>query len=252
LSVSSLEAAIEVLNRLQDRSGGGVEAFEYMPRAAVDVICRVFPDIRPPLDAPAETGLFIEVASSRKDDAEMLEDGSVRLQALVLDLLEDLMEEGVVLDAMIAQSDQQRADLWKMRESILEAITHSGPAYHMDISLPLAGIAQFVEVMDTTIAEWGFQPLTVGHLGDGNLHYAIAAEPEKDWAQLPLEAAKEEAFALLQELNGSFSAEHGIGQSKLDVMQALKEDTQLATMRAIKRALDPNNVMNPGKLVPMT
>ncbi len=74
----------------------------------------------------------------------------------------------MVLDAVIAQSDQQRADLWKMRESILEAITHDGPAYHMDISLPLAGIARFVSVMDAAIAKWGFQPLTVGHLGDGS------------------------------------------------------------------------------------
>jgi FAD/FMN-containing dehydrogenase len=252
LSLGSLDAATQVLNRLQDRSGGGVEAFEYMPCAAVDVICKVFPDIRPPLDAPAETGLFIEVASSRKDDAETLNDGSVRLQAQVLDLLGDLMEEGVVLDAMIAQSDQQRADLWKMRESILEAITQSGPAYHMDISLPLAGIARFVEVMDAAIAEMGFQPLTVGHLGDGNLHYAMAAAPGQNWADLPLEAAKQKAFALLQELNGSFSAEHGIGQSKLDVMQMLKQDSQLAAMRTIKRALDPNNIMNPGKLVPPT
>ncbi len=252
LSLSSLGAATDVLNRLQDRSGGGVEAFEYMPRAAVEVICKVFPDIRPPLDAPAETGLFIEVASSRKDDAETSADGSVQLQAQILDLLGDLMEEGLVLDATIAQSDQQRADLWKMRESILEAITQSGPAYHMDISLPLAGVARFVEVMDASLADWGFQPLTVGHLGDGNLHYAIAAAPGKNWADLPLESARQKAFALLQELNGSFSAEHGIGQSKLDVMRALKQDTQLVAMRAIKRALDPNNIMNPGKLVPMT
>ena len=251
LSVASLAEATEVLNCLQDSTGGGVEAFEYMPSAAVDVICRVFPDIRPPLDAPAETGLFIEVASSRKDDAATQEDGSARLQTQVLGVLGELMADGIVLDAMIAQSEQQRADLWRMRESILEAITKSGPAYHMDISLPLAQIAEFVTTMDAVLVKWGFQPLTVGHLGDGNLHYAIAAADGRDWDSLPLAAAKQKAFDLLCALNGSFSAEHGIGQSKLEVMRALKEDTQLAMMRTLKRSLDPNNIMNPGKLVPM-
>lgn len=251
LSVPSLEAASEVLNRLQDGTGGGVEAFEYMPRAAVEVICKVFPDIRPPLAEPAETGLFIEVASSRKDDARLDESGDPRLRSQVIELLGELMEEGVVLDAMIAQSEQQRLDLWRMRESMLEAITESGPAYHMDISLPLARVAEFVSEMDQATAEWGFRPLTVGHLGDGNLHYALAPAAGRDWGELPLDAAKQKAFDLLLELNGSFSAEHGIGQSKLDVMRALKEPTQLAAMRAIKRALDPGDIMNPGKLLPM-
>lgn len=251
LSVSALEKAPEVLNRLQDRTGGGVEAFEYMPQAAVDVICKVFPNIRKPLDEPAETGLFIEVASSRKDDGEIGSDGSVRLQSRVLDLLGELMEEGLVLDAMIAQSDQQRADLWHMRESILEAITENGPVYHLDISLPLESIATFIGTMDPLMAEWGFQPLTVGHLGDGNLHYAIAAAEGQDWDSLSLDEAKAKTFEMLVALKGSFSAEHGIGQSKLDVMRQLKQDTQLEAMRAIKRALDPGNIMNPGKLVPM-
>jgi len=222
-----------------------------MPQAAVDVICKVFPNIRKPLDEPAETGLFIEVASSRKDDGEIGSDGSVRLQSRVLDLLGELMEEGLVLDAMIAQSDQQRSDLWHMRESILEAITENGPAYHMDISLPLESIATFIGTMDPLMAEWGFQPLTVGHLGDGNLHYAIAPAEGQDWDSLSLDEAKAKTFEMLVALKGSFSAEHGIGQSKLDVMRQLKQDTQLEAMRAIKRALDPGNIMNPGKLVPM-
>ena len=131
-----------------------------------------------------------------------------------------------------------------MRESILEAITANGPAYHMDLSLPLAVVAPFVAEMD-------FQPLTVGHLGDGNLHYALSAADGQDWASLPLDRARDRALDLLMRLNGSFSAELGIGQSKLDVMRALKPGSQLAAMRAIKRALDPDGLMNPGKLVPM-
>jgi FAD/FMN-containing dehydrogenase len=250
LSLASLSDAPRVLNALQDRTGGGVEAYEYMPAAAVDVICREFPKTRRPLDAPAETGLFFEVASSRKDDAEAGDDGDTRLQRLVFAALEELMEDGVIIDAMVAQSERQRLDLWTMRESILEAITANGPAYHTDISLPLAAIAEFSTTMDVAVAEMGFQPLTVGHLGDGNLHYALSAAEGQDWEALPLDQAKQQIFALLTRLNGSFSAEHGIGQSKLDVMRKLKQPSQLAAMRAIKRALDPEGLMNPGKFIP--
>jgi FAD/FMN-containing dehydrogenase len=169
---------------------------------------------------------------------------------MVFKALEELMEEEIILDAMIAQSEQQRLDLWTMRESILEAITANGPAYHMDISLPLAAIAEFVSTMDAAVAPMGFQPLTVGHLGDGNLHYALSAAEGQDWESLPLAQAKAQAFAQLSRLYGSFSAEHGIGQSKLDVMQKLKEASQLAAMRAIKQALDPDGLMNPGKFIP--
>ena len=250
LSLASLSDAARVLNVLQDQTGGAVEAYEYMPSPAVDVICRVFPNLRQPLDAPAETGMFFEVASSRKDDAVQGDDGDTRLQGLVFAALESLMEEGVVMDAMIAQSEQQRMDLWTLRESILEAITANGPAYHMDISLPLAAVAEFVTTMDEAVEAMGFVPLTVGHLGDGNLHYALSAAKERDWTDLPLAEAKEKAFALLTRLNGSFSAEHGIGQSKLEVMRDLKQASQLVAMRAIKRALDPDGLMNPGKFIP--
>lgn len=250
LSVRDLEAALTVLNRLQDQTGSSVEAFEYVPQQTLDVICKVFPDMRRPLEDPATTGILIEVASARPSDAESLDNGGNRLEAEVMELLGALMEEGLVLDAMVAQSEQQRADLWKMRESVLEAITESGPAYHLDISLPLACLSRFVEEMDAEMDQHGFLPLTVGHLGDGNLHYALSASDGQDWDALPLEAAKEKVFSLLTELTGSFSAEHGIGQSKLSVMSKLKEPAQLAVMHSIKKALDPNNVMNPGKLLP--
>ncbi|UYV38046.1 FAD-binding oxidoreductase [Rhodobacteraceae bacterium D3-12] len=250
LSVDQLASAPTVLNRLQDHTGSSVEAFEYMPNAIVETICKAFPAMRRPLDGPVATGILVEVASSRAHDAEQMEDGGIRLQADVMALLGDLMEEGLVLDAMIAQSEQQRADLWKMREATLESITENGPAYHLDISLPLAAIAPFVDAMDAEMDDLGFQPLTVGHLGDGNLHYALSASNGQTWDALPLETAKAKVFAKLTELNGSFSAEHGIGQSKLAVMKHLKEPAQLAVMRSIKAALDPNDILNPGKLLP--
>ncbi|WP_346891710.1 FAD-binding oxidoreductase [uncultured Roseibium sp.] len=250
LSVASIDAAIGVLNTIQDRTGGAVEAFEYMPRQTVDAILAAFPDMRLPLQEPAETGILLEVASSRTADAQIMDDGSIRFQNDLMDILADLIEEGHVLDAMLARSEQQRRDLWHMRESTLEAITKFGPSYHLDISLPLAKIAGFVEEIDTATREMGFLPLTVGHLGDGNLHYALAAAEGSIWEELPLKKAGTIAYDALVRLNGSFSAEHGIGQSKLQVMKKLKEPAQISAMHAIKKALDPKNILNPGKLLP--
>ncbi|MFK8076748.1 MAG: FAD-binding oxidoreductase [Granulosicoccus sp.] len=250
LALNKLDAAPTVLNRLQDVTGGGVEAFEYMPQPAVDVICKVFPATRRPLEGQVPNGILVEVASSRPDDSEKQDDGIISLESAVTAVLAELMDEGLVVDAMIAASEQQRRDLWKMRESMLEAITESGPAYHFDISLSLASIAPFVEAMDVEMKQLGFQPLTIGHLGDGNLHYALSAAENQDWNALPLDIATEKVFATLKEMKGSFSAEHGIGQSKLSVMSKMKEPSQLAVMRSIKEALDPNNIMNTGKLLP--
>ncbi|MCA0963006.1 FAD-binding oxidoreductase [Salipiger bermudensis] len=250
LSLSSLEAAAPALNALQDRTGGNVEAFEFMSGEAVDTICAAFPEIKPPLQDRAEVGVFFEVASSRQVDAEIDEDGAPRLQSEVLSALEDLMDEGMLLDAMIAQSEQQRLDLWKLREATLEAMMASGPIYVTDVSLPLAKIPEFVTSMDEAMQALGFRPTTVGHLGDGNLHYTLLGSGEAAWADLPLERAKHVIYEKLRDLGGSFSAEHGIGQDKLDAMRLYKQPSQLCAMRAIKAALDPANLMNPGKLLP--
>ena len=250
LSLASLEASITALNVLQDFSGGGVEAFEYLAPQAVSSICTAFPDIRPPLEAPAEVGVFVEVASSRQVDATLSEDGTPRLQADVFAALEHLMEEGLLLDAMIAQSEQQRQNLWTLRESVLEAMMHHGPFYPTDVSLPLSKIPAFLRSVDPEIAALGFVPVTVGHLGDGNLHYALTAAPGQEWSDLPLTKAKTIIHDRVAELGGSFSAEHGIGQDKLQAMRRYKQASQLRAMSAIKRALDPLNTMNPGKLLP--
>lgn len=250
LALRSLRDAPDVLNALQDRTGGAVEAFEYMPQPVIDVICGAFPETRPPLEGAADIGILVEIASTREVDAELMDDGAPRLNADLLAVLETQMEAGAVLDAAVATSGRQREALWKMRESVLESITHAGQAHHFDLSLPLQNVASFVESTDAKIAKLGFRALTIGHLGDGNLHYALAAPKGVDFDSLPLGAARAAVLQGLAEMGGSFSAEHGIGQSKLDLMQMLKQPSQLVIMRAIKRALDPANIMNPGKLVP--
>jgi len=250
LSMASVEAAIRTLNRIQDRTGQSVEAFEYIPQPVLSAVEKAFPDLKSPLEGPVETGVLLEVGSSRVSDARTDDAGSTYLATELLAVLEELMEAGDIVDAAIATSEQQRLVLWRMRESVLEAIMKYGASYHFDISLPLANISWFLQEMDAMAAELGFETLTIGHLGDGNLHYALVCADQNRWQTLPLDQAKTKAFELLTQLNGSFSAEHGIGQSKLDVMRMLKEPAQLDAMRAIKRALDPEGIMNPGRLVP--
>jgi FAD/FMN-containing dehydrogenase len=249
LSAASLSAALEILNIVQDRLGNTVEAFEYVPQPVVEIILKHVPQVRQPLADAAEVGILLEVASSRMDDAQEASDGGKALQEGLMIVLADLMETGLVLDAMFATSDSQRAALWKLRESVLESINAHGPAYHLDVALPLSRVADFVRIMDEKAAELGFRPLTIGHLGDGNLHYAISAADPASWDSLPLAQMTEFAFDLLGELNGSFSAEHGIGQSKAALLKARKEPAQVAMMRSIKQALDPKNILNPGKML---
>lgn len=250
VALRALADAPALLNALQDRTGGAVEAFEYMPDPVIRAICAAFPETRPPLDQPAPTGILIEVASTRAIDAELGEEGMPRLHGDLLAVLEAGMDTGVVEDAVLATSEKQRDALWRMREAVLESITHAGQACHFDLSLPLQRVADFVEKTDAEVARLGFCTLTIGHLGDGNLHYALAAPKGVDFADLPLESARETILRALEGHGGSFSAEHGIGQSKLSLMTALKQPAQLAAMRAIKHALDPTGMLNPGKLIP--
>ncbi|MBR9911731.1 MAG: FAD-binding oxidoreductase [Gammaproteobacteria bacterium] len=251
LSMASLDGALQALNVIQDRTGNSVEAFEYITQPLVDVICNTLPGIRAPLAGNVSTAVLLELGSSRSSDAEINGTGANRLRTALLDTLEALIEAGIVEDAVIAQSERERAEFWHLRESVLEALMANGPFYFFDISLPLANVAAFVGEMDSIAAKLGFQPLIVGHLGDGNLHYALTSNDGERWQGLPLELAKQEALALLQRLDGSFSAEHGIGQEKLELMRRHKDPAQLSAMAAIKQALDPAGILNPGKVVPI-
>lgn len=249
LALRDIEAALTVLNRLQDASGGLVEAFEYMPAPMMRRICEHHGK-RGPFPEAAETGILIELASTRPDDAERDADGTSRLEALMTRGLTDLMEEGLVEDAVIANSTAQRDALWALREGAAEAMFALDDLYMFDISLPLAAVPAFVTETDAETRALGFEVLTVAHLGDGNLHYSLAAGEGREWASLPVAAHIQTILDKVAALGGSFSAEHGIGQSKLSFMPKYRSAARLAAMRAIKDALDPSGLMNPGKTIP--
>ncbi|WP_068297941.1 FAD-binding oxidoreductase [Pararhodobacter sp. CCB-MM2] len=249
LALPDVASALIVLNRLQDASGGLVEAFEYMPAPMMRQICAHHHQ-RGPFAEAVETGILLELTSTRPDDAAPDAEGTPRLQALVMEVLAGLMEDGLVEDAVIAASEAQRDAFWALREGAAEAIFALNGTYMFDMSLPLAAVPEFVTETDAESRALGFEVYTVAHLGDGNLHYTLAAGAGQNWGDLPVEAQVARILDRVAALGGSFSAEHGIGQAKLPYMPKYRAEPRLATMRAIKQALDPQGLFNPGKTIP--
>lgn len=254
VSVPSLDAALGLLQRVQAASGNGVEAFEYMPRNYFRNLRLIDPAQPAFIPEDAEIGILIEVAATSEQAATPEADGSVPVQNTLTELLAELMETGAVLDATIAQSDGQRAQIWKQREMAYEVTSHKGRPIATDIAVPLDKVAEFLRRADARLAEIvpNAEFVNVGHLGDGNLHYTLY--PDADNPGQVDDAVKEAVYRVVedvvQELGGSFSAEHGIGVYKLGSMQRRKDKVALAMMGRIKAALDPNGIMNPGKYLP--
>jgi FAD/FMN-containing dehydrogenase len=249
VALDTLEPALALLNRLQQASGGAVEAFEYMPRAYMERLVEVKPDTRPPLGLDHPVQLLVEIGATAARDAVPGPDGVVPAVALLEEALGRMAEEGLIRDAAVAGSVAQRRAMWAMRESAAE-ITHGlKPKVDNDVCLPLDKVTTFLDLAGTRVAalQPGAWPFVVGHLGDGNMHYTVVMptdDPERG------DAVREAIEDIVVSLGGSFSAEHGIGLSKLGSMQRRKDPVALAVMRRIKAALDPRGLMNPGKVLP--
>jgi len=176
------------------------------------------------------------------------------VQNTLLETLSGLLETGQVLDATVASNQAQRAEMWRQREMAFEVATYRGRPMTTDICVPLDKVGAFLDTATDRLKPLfpRAEPVEVAHLGDGNLHYTIW--PDRDSTADPTEDEKTRFYTMVedvvQELHGSFSAEHGIGKSKLGSMARRKNPAALAVMRTIKSALDPNNIMNPGKVLP--
>jgi len=254
ISVPDIESALSLLHRVQAESGGAVEAFEYMPANYFDYLKKMRPESPMPFASPAETGILIEVAATSKDGAMPDENGRVPVVAQLEDLLGEMLESGLVLDATIAKSDAQRAEMWHQREMAFEVSMSQGVPITADVSVPLDKVATFLERANSRLKPLApnAEVLAIAHLGDGNLHYSLWTDPEAGTPATP--DLKTAIFEMIEdvvaELGGSFSAEHGIGLSKLGSMARRKDKAALSVMQRIKRALDPDDIMNPGKLLP--
>ena len=249
LAARSLPDALLLLNRLQAASGGLVEAFEYMPADYMTRLDRVRPDLGIPFPAHRDCTILVELAATAPALTTETPDGTIPLTDLLEQTLAQLMDEGLILDATIARSTTQRAAMWARREAAAELGAAVHPMVDSDIALPLDKVEAFLTRIAPRVQTLapGAETLTVAHLGDGNLHYSVyPGDPSDDMYDRVIEAIED----IVQDLGGTFSAEHGVGLSKLNSMARRKNPVALDLMRTLKAAIDPSNLMNPGKVIP--
>ncbi|SHE80489.1 FAD/FMN-containing dehydrogenase [Loktanella atrilutea] len=249
VAAASLDAALTLLHRVQAATGGAVEAFEFMPAAFIAGHLALVAGAKPPFAEAHDVNILIEVGATAPRDATPLDDGTVPIVTLLEDTLVQMMEEGLILDAVTARSEGHRREMWARREAAAEITFARRPFVDTDIAVALPDVATFLAearrrllVLDPAASD-----LSVAHLGDGNVHYT--AYPSRDDADLKA-AIREMVEDVVQDLRGSFSAEHGVGLSKLGSMARRKDPVALDAMRAIKAALDPKGILNPGKTIP--
>ena len=244
-AVPSVDAALDLFLRFQRNDPAAVQAFEYMSGAGIDLVLRHIPGAALPLAARAEHYALIELATPRT---------GAGLRAGLESVLEAALEAGVVEDAAIAASEAQRAAIWRLREEHAEAQRLSGASVKNDVSVPLSRVPELIrrggEACRALIP--GVRVVPFGHLGDGNIHFNLSqpedADPERFLAQD--HAIMATVNQVVHDLNGSFSAEHGVGRLKTYLMPEWRGGAELALMRRIKAAIDPAGIMNPGKVLP--
>jgi len=242
-AVPSVQAAVELLARLREASGDRVSSFELVPRIGIELTTRHIPGVTDPLKQPYEWHVLCELTSSRSAD---------NLDEVLTEALGAAFEANWVLDAAVAQNDRERAAFWKIRETIPEAQRLHGPSLKHDISLPITSLPQFMKRAGDWVRDNVPDGILVayGHVGDGNLHFNINQKPGTTQAFLARESSiKRVIHDMAREFNGSFSAEHGIGRLKVGELERYAPPVELDLMRAVKQALDPNGILNPGKVL---
>jgi FAD/FMN-containing dehydrogenase len=244
VTLASPGQAVELLARAKAASGGAVTGFEIISKFCMDLVLKHIPDVRDPAPSQAPWRVLIELSLPRPDGSRDMMEG----------LLGDALEAGLIEDAAIAESEAQKAAMWKIRESIPIAERAHGKALKHDVSVPISRVHEFIEKASAMVKSMNpdVDIIAFGHVGDGNIHYNITP-PQGSDAESFLEGEGLKISATVHDmiwsLNGSISAEHGIGKLKRDELAARKSGIEMEMMRAVKKALDPQNRMNPGRVL---
>ncbi len=242
-AVPSPQAAVDLLNLSMDQTSGGVTSFELMMREGVVAVIEHDPVSRKPLQRDAPWYVLIEVCSQAR----------AGLRETIEQILADGMERGLVLDATIADSLEQAKSFWRIREMFGEVQRSLGGSIKHDVSVPVAAVPAFIEEANAAVTRAfpGVRPLPFGHVGDGNIHYNVCQPVGEDrkafldrWDEV-----NAVVFEVVRKFGGSISAEHGVGIIKRDVLPQYKDPVALDLMRDIKQLLDPNGILNPGKVL---
>lgn len=244
VAVPSPEAALALFSRVME-SGAEVIAFELIIGRCMDIVAKNGIGVRIPLPLGSPWYVMVELAAAHP---------AVPLREMLEETLGAAAEAEEVLDAAIAENEAQRANIWRIREDWPDCARRECPSVNTDTSVPVSAVPEFCARVERALAErWPEGRLfALGHAGDGNIHVSLGAPPGMDREAWYARAREAEPMvnAIAVELGGSFSAEHGIGQSKRHAMETHKDRVALDLMRAVKRAIDPEGLMNPGKMLP--
>jgi FAD/FMN-containing dehydrogenase len=244
-AVASPRAALELFTRFQSYDPDAIQAFEYMSGQGMAFVLAHIPGAVLPLAAPAAHYVLVDLGTARPNAG---------LRAGMEQVLEAALADGVVVDAAIAESEAQRAAIWRLREEHSEAQKRAGASVKNDVSVPVSRVPDLIERADAACRALipGVRMVPFGHMGDGNIHLNLEQPEDMEAADfLALDhAIMDTVGEIVRDLGGSFSAEHGVGKLKPYMMPDWRGGAELDTMRRIKRALDPHGLMNPGKMLP--
>src|SRR6478672_3453624 len=242
VGLASPDAALELLGIASERTPG-VTSFELMVRLGIDAVLKYDSAARDPLGAPHPWYVLIELSSQRREG----------LRDTLEAILAEGVERGIVADAAIAENLDQTRAFWRIREMFGEVQRQVGGSIKHDISVPVANVPAFIREADAAVLKLitGARPLPFGHLGDGNIHYNVAQPVEADKEQFldRWHDVNNVVFDVVLKYGGSISAEHGIGIMKRDLLPSIKDPVAMDLMRTLKRTLDPNGILNPGKVL---
>lgn len=243
VAVPNPAAAVALLSRAQEASGGMVTAFELMPRIGLEFVLAHIPATRDPLAAPSPWYVLIEATGGR----------DIGIKNAIERAISDAIDAGTATDAAVAAGETQRAAFWKLRESMSEAQKFEGGSIKHDVSVMVKDVPAFLEQGLALVCKLvpGIRPVPFGHIGDGNIHFNLSVPKGGDskaflarWDEI-----SRAVHDLVHRFGGSISAEHGVGVMKRDEIVRYKSPEAIEAMRALKRTFDPHNILNPGKVV---
>jgi D-lactate dehydrogenase (cytochrome) len=243
VGVASPDAALELLGIASERSGGNITSFELMVRLGIDAVLKHDSGARDPLSEKHPWYVLVELSAQQREG----------LRDTMEAILSEGVERGLVADAAIAENLDQTKAFWRIREMFGEVQRQVGGSIKHDISVPVANVPAFIREADAAVIKLipGARPLPFGHLGDGNIHYNVAQPVEADKAAFlgRWHDVNKVVFDVVLKYGGSISAEHGIGIMKRDLLPTIKDPVAMELMRTLKRTLDPNGILNPGKVL---
>ena len=240
VSIDSPDRAVKLLSELRKELSDQIQAFELIPDRAIRYVARHIPACRIPVEPTSPWYVLLESVNSFDDE-------------LFERLLMNCLESGLITDAVIAKSDSESGDLWRIRHAISEAQKKEGASLKHDVAVPVGAVGEFIQAAENAVTSYlpGIRMVAFGHVGDGNIHFNLSQPKKAD--SVAFLARREEIASVVYDVvatfGGSISAEHGVGQAKRDHLRKYKSETELTLMKTLKNALDPENLLNPGKVI---